>query len=362
MLYSGIAAVALLGMVVAVFALNGRVGLGLSTVARHPTPRPTARVVVGSPVGTLVYVDSQNGAVGHLDALKIHVRNLPALPANTQYDAWLINDQTHAITALGKLNGQGSSYTLDYQQPNTNLLALGNDLWITPEQGSVDTPSNRPVVIGVYPNGSYPIIRDMLVSFPNTPNQISLVSGLLDQAGRLSAQAQLLQASAGAGITARVQCAAQNIVDIIEGAGEQHYQAPTAFCVSRGFGDNGDGFGLLGSGGYLADVKGHAALIGSLPNATIYMHTHSVHVKIAVANIEGWVTTIEQDAINLVNNPNDPSKVAEVVRLADRTYHGVDLDGDESIDPVPGEAGAVTAYEHTQLMVSLDLAAPQSTP
>ena len=39
----------------------------------------------------------------------------------------------------------------------------------------------------------------------------------------------------------------------------------------------------------------------------------------------------------------------------DHAFHGVDIDADESIDPVPGEAGAITGYIHGQLMAVLPL-------
>jgi hypothetical protein len=37
-------------------------------------------------------------------------------------------------------------------------------------------------------------------------------------------------------------------------------------------------------------------------------------------------------------------------------YHGVDVNGDGQIDPVAGEAGALTAYLQGQLMATLSLA------
>ena len=55
----------------------------------------------------------------------------------------------------------------------------------------------------------------------------------------------------------------------------------------------------------------------------------------------------------------DPTLVAslipEVVSLSDHAYHGFDQNGDGRVDPVAGEAGAMTAYTSGQLMAMLTL-------
>jgi len=85
------------------------------------------------------------------------------------------------------------------------------------------------------------------------------------------------------------------------------------------------------------------------------MHEHAKLMDIALSNITGWVTTIDQDALLLLTHPTDVSKIEEIIRLADYAYHGVDADGDGQIDPVAGEAGAITAFRQGQLMATLSL-------
>lgn len=117
---------------------------------------------------------------------------------------------------------------------------------------------------------------------------------------------------------------------------------------------DGDGFGLLGKG-YVAGAEQHAALALKQPDATSVMHQHAALMDIAITNITGWVTTIEQDLLRLHTNPGDLSSLQEITTLADNAYHGVDTNGDGQIDPVPGEAGALTAYLQGQLMATLTL-------
>ena len=45
--------------------------------------------------------------------------------------------------------------------------------------------------------------------------------------------------------------------------------------------------------------------------------------------------------------------IREAVALADKIRNGIDINGDENIEPIPGEGGAVTAYEHAYYMADM---------
>ena len=47
------------------------------------------------------------------------------------------------------------------------------------------------------------------------------------------------------------------------------------------------------------------------------MHVHATLMDVALSNVTGWVTTIDQDTLLLRTHPTDVSKVEEIVRLAD---------------------------------------------
>ena len=145
---------------------------------------------------------------------------------------------------------------------------------------------------------------------------------------------------------------AQSIIDVIEGSQGLHYRPLAGSCAANNITVTGDGFGLLGKG-YLTDAAEHATLAISQPDATSTMRVHAGLMAIALSNIKGWVTSIEQDALQLLKNPGDQTKVQEIVTLADDAYHGIDVNGDGQIDPVAGEAGALTAYLQGQMMATL---------
>lgn len=320
-------------------------------------------VAAATTTGTVAFVDNPKDIPGHTDALKITVNSLKAPPSGSQYDAWLVNEQSEQSVALGTLTANGSTFSLSYAGDGknggagTNLIGAGNKLEVTQEQGTVTSPVGKVILAGTFPPQAFVHIRHLLFSFPTTPGKIGLLVGLQDQAQLLNAQALILQSVASGQDTSVIQCAALSIIDIVEGTKGANYKPLQGWCAGRNITAIGDGFGILGNTGYAATAAQHASLAATRPDSTDLIRLHAGHVQIATTNIKGWVTTVDQDALNLLNNPSDTTKVQEIVTLSDHAFHGVDIDGDERVDPVPGEAGAITAYIHGQLMAGLPLVA-----
>jgi Anti-sigma-K factor rskA len=309
--------------------------------------------------GQIAFIDSSGGIPGHTDALNMSIQNLEAPPTGFQYDAWLINDASEQIIALGSLTANGSSFSLSYAgdakngQAGTNLIGAGNKVEITLEQGSVNAPTGRVILSATFPPKAFIHIRHLLFSFPITPGKVGLLVGLLAQAQLLNTQAVLLQNASTSKNTFAVQCASQSIIDIIEGAhGTAYQQLPTS-CFSVNVGNAGDGFGMLGNSGYVLLASEHASLAATQSDATDTIRLNANHVEVAMTNIKNWVSKIDQDALALRAASNNTTTIQEIVTLSDRVLHGVDTNGDGRVDPVPGESGAITGYDQGQLMATL---------
>ena len=319
----------------------------------------------GSPTvgmsGQMTFLDANSAAPGNSDALNIVIRGLSAPPSGYEYDAWYINDQSEQVVALGTLVQHQQTYSLAYGGGSTNgpanLLAAGNKLEITLEQKGVKLPVGKVELVGSFPPQAFAHIQHLLVSFPVTPRKIGVLVGSLLQTRLLNIQADVLQNFAYSRDTSAIQCEAQSILDIIEGAKGHDYQPLSSTCTQQDVTQTGDTFGLLGSSSYLSDAAEHATLAVSQPDATNIMRQHAALLAIALSNAKGRLTTIEQDALHLRANPTDLTKVPEIVALADAAYHGTDANGDGQISPIPGEAGVITAYVQGQLMATLSLAA-----
>jgi len=306
--------------------------------------------------GTVSFSDSQNVS-GHSNAVTINVRGLATPPSGSQYNAWIVDTQSERPTGLGTLiQNKDGTYTTKSTNHHHNILSLGNKVVVTLEQGTVTVATGRVILSAVFPPNAFVHIKHLLVSFPDTPGKIGLLVGLVDQAQKMSSASQLLQSISASQNSSAIRCAAQSIIDIAEGTQGSHYKPLANQCASENIAEVGDGYGLLGNGGYIANGQAHASLAATQSDTTVTIRVHAGHVATSLENMKGWVNTIDHDAQALLNNPTDSAKVQEIVTLANHAFNGFDANGDGSIDPIPGVGGSVTAYYHGQLMAALVLA------
>lgn len=352
--------------VIALVALIAIVGgtLGIFNVLqnRGTAQRPSQTAGAGASVGQVFFEDGQYGA-GHTDALTIQIPSFAAPPAGFHYAAWLIDDQTHKSLSLGTLvSGTGNSWSLSFAgtgspgQPGADLLTLGNEVEVTQEQGDVSSPTGTAVLRASFPPLAFAQIKYLLVSAPQTPNQQGYVVGMEQQTQALSAQAQQLLSYIQPGLQITPTCAAQNILNIIEGTSGPDYSPLSQACFSRKIFSTADGLGLIGAQGYLAGAAHYAVEAAKAPDASKQIQLHAGHVSIASDDVGKWLTTIVQDALAIVVDHNfSLGNAQEIAAMAHVALIGKDIDNDETIDPVPGEAGVQTAYEHSQKLTILQL-------
>ena len=336
------------GTVGTIALLNNRTSTTNNSSANTP--------IASNANGTVSFSDSQNGT-GHSNVVTLNVRGLSAPPTGSQYNAWIVDTQSERATGLGTLiQNKDGTYTAKSTDSRHNVLSLGNRVIVTLEQDTVTVPTGQVILSASFPPKAFVHIKHLLVRFPNTPGNIGLLVGLIDQAQKLSSASQLLQSISASQNSTAIQCAAQSIIDIAEGSQGSNYKPLVNQCASENIAEVGDGYGLLGTGGYIANGQAHASLAATQSDTTDSIRVHARHVNICLENMKDWVTTIDHDAQALLNNPTDSAKVHEIVTLANHAFNGFDANGDGSIDPIPGEGGAVTAYYHGQLMAALVLA------
>ena len=319
----------------------------------HPNPGNATLAVNAS--GIVAFTD-QSGTSSHSNVITLAVNSLLAPPAGFQYEAWLVDSASKHAIALGKLVAKNQSFTLSYISNGINLIGAGDTIEITLEHGAVSLPTGKVLLSAAFPPQAFVYVRNLLVSFVTTTGRTGLLVGLLAESQTLNAVAQLLQNKTMQSNAAAVQCVAQNVLDIIEGKTGAHYKPLSAKCDALQISSIGDGFGLLGPNGYIANAASEVSLAGSQGDATIDIRVHERHVSIVLADMQGWLATVQQDALTLLNTPNNSAKAQEIVTLADPSLHGFDINGDGSIDYVPGEAVATIAYIHGQYMAGLILA------
>ena len=315
--------------------------------------------------GQVTFMDSGAGALGQTNALSISVTSLPQPASGSAYHAWLIDNQTERVLRLGELTQHGTSYSLSYQSlgppggsPGTNLLTLGTLLEITLEHGNVLLPTGNIVLKGRFPPLSFVHVGHLLVSYPTTPDKIGLLVGAEVQTHLVEMQAQALQAAETSHNSVEIQCDAQSILDILQGQGGPQYQPLPGACQANHSGVVGDGFGLLGIEsatyntltGYLSSASEHAALAATQPDATANLRAHAHDVEVILANVQKWVTSIEQDALIVVKTPISQSATQQIVSLAGEAWSGSGSNGS-----APEQGGILAAFSQGQQMATLAL-------
>lgn len=296
---------------------------------------------------------------GLTDEMSTCLKGLPMPADGYQYYGWLIDTHSEHVTALGPLAQKDGGWSLDYSTGSSHggvdLLGLGDKVAITPERGPLQAPADPPVIVAQFPSDSFVHIKHLLVAFETTPAHQGLLVGLQQQAQALDLQAHVLQGYIQrGGFPKSLHCTAQNVVNILEGSSGPNYRSLGPDCGAGGIVEVDDGFGLLGTNGYLAGVADHAALAATAPHATQHIKIHGHDVVTAVGNMQTWAQTVHQDALSvLLQDNHDLGNAAQIATLATYIISGTDTNGDGSVDDVPGEAGLFNAYTHGQLMAFL---------
>jgi hypothetical protein len=353
--------IALLAVLLVV--LVGSIALGVSVWARSQTltattkPSPTTSANGGADLkATVSFSDGKDG--GRSNALNIAIQGLQAPAAGTQYHGWVIDEQREKTQDLGALKQEGQNFTLSFSATNANLIGGISKVLITQEQGNPSAPSTDKIILSAQaPAQALVHVRHLEYEFPATPNKIGLLIGLREQTRLLNTQAALLNQAFDSQNNQAVQCALQSMTNLIEGRKGADFKQIPGSCSRFNVTVNSDGFGLLGVGsdGYIPASAAHAVLAATQSDSTQTIKLHSGHVTIATDNLKKWVTNINNDVQSLFNNPTDKAKVNEIVKLANASLNGQDINNDERVDPIPDEAGANLAYIHGQLMAQLSL-------
>ena len=347
---------AAIGLAVVVFGggllfrlLAGPGAPGTPTHSMTPGTGPAA-------VGSLRFNDGSRV----LDEATLAVKGLPPPAAGTRYEGWLFGEGGEQRQSMDRLNldteGQGDLVYRDAS--GRNLLQVFDQFEITtePDPDTNPAPSGQVVYAGALPTASLKHIRHLLVAFDTTADKKPLAGGLLQQATVLNDTTQALLAAQQNGDLAGMKRAAEGLVNLIAGPeGDQHADHDGDGTVT----DPGDGFGLLLNGtkiGYIQGTLEHARLAAAAPDATANVKLHGAHVGIAAQNLSEWAVELRRLGLRLATGTSVTAAgddAAQAVALADRFLNGKDLDGNEAVDPAPGEGGAKTAYQHARYMADV---------
>jgi serine/threonine protein kinase len=311
-----------------------------------------------SPAGILRF---QNG-IAAMDQITINA-TLALPPENMQYEAWIVDDEHEQSRSLGilKQNPDGQ-FGLTYIDPQSqNLLAQVNRMEITLELSPDDSPnSSRNVVYSSsIPPGSLEHIRHLMVGTDETPGQIAVAVGLINNVSLIKQVAGTMLQAFDAGDRAAMRSNAEAIVNLI--VGKEDVKFYDDWDADGIINDPGDGYGLLINGsqaGYLDGMIHHASYSAKASGATSEIQMHATHVEICTQNLEIWAPELRDLALSIARSSENQDVEADLrkaIALANQMLDGIDIDGNESVDPIAGEGGAITAFEHAEYMSDMPI-------
>jgi hypothetical protein len=286
--------------------------------------------------------------------------NLPPPPQGSQYEAWLLEDDNEHRISMGviQFNSENVASLTFVDASGQNLLTLyhGIEITIEPSPDNSPNPSNEIVFSAFLPPSGFSHVRHLLSAFSSTPNQTPFIRGLQTDTDLLNSLAQdmLTALESGDGIVMRLK--AEQMLNIILGDQNPDYKD---WNGNDNIDDPSDGYGLLlngSNGGYIQGTFSHANLSLTSPDATENMLTHGEHVKIAADNLSIWTPQLRDQLIAVLaatslTDAEEP--IRQAVVLANQIHNGVDINGNENIEPIPGEGGSTTAYEHSYYMADI---------
>jgi hypothetical protein len=96
-----------------------------------------------------------------------------------------------------------------------------------------------------------------------------------------------------------------------------------------------------------------------MPDASLNIVIHGEHVIHSVRNVEGWAVELADLVLQIAAREElgDDTRalILQSMALSDRMQNGRDLDGNERVEPVPGEGGLLTALDHAIYMLDMSL-------
>ena len=303
----------------------------------------TSLARVHNATGSVRFSDSDPSFSTNLsDQLTVSISDIFA-DAGKNYYAWLSSDDQSSFLALGaiELDGSGGG-TLTYTSPTgENLIDGYSGFWVSSE--SADTVSTQPdggsiKMSDVIVPDSMAHIRHVMSAWAPSADGKGLAVGSREQSNQALTQAN---EAVNKTVIHEIRGRAQQVINIVEGSTGDNYDASG--------GDLGDGFGVLQ---YAADADKHSGFAAGAEGVSDNVALHAVHVQDTSKNVVNWATQARDKAVEALDAPvpggvaTAKAAMVEAQGLLDSALNGKD----GSNAPVIDGGGAITAYQHGQLM------------
>ena len=321
------------------------------------------------PVGNLHFSDY----IAPIDSVTITLINISQPKEGTHLEAWLRNRESGGFRNLGTVtitsNNTGQLEFTDQLQQN--LLENFDEAIITVEQNDETSlkPSDEIVYSSVFPSEALSRAREVLVRYPETPDELAPMQGLYYYSGSYITGAingdplvpdfvGLVEAYKNED-EATIRKRTEEIINLIVGDQSDRYQDYDKDGVFDN--NDGDGYGSLPNGdrpGYLQltalEVKG----VADAADSTFNMRSYSENIQVCIQNMDAIINQLLPLALQLNETPfgsEMDSIINEMSTLGSQLFGGVDINENGRIEPITGECGVSSAYEYGWFMADMPI-------
>lgn len=314
-----------------------------------PTSAPTSAATAVPSIGVVTFSDKANN--GKVNALTLTINNIPLAGEGRQYAAWLSDRQNPPIS-VGKLNVKADGTALlNYVDPKgANLLITYSAVLITVQAkdsnafGTVAFSGSIPAQANVH-------VQHVIARFPDTPGNIGLLNGALQQDEIMSDHVQLLSDAVNKNSVVLARLHLEHIHNIMTGKdGAQDLNNDGKLTISP----PGDGYGLFN---YLTNAVEHAQLASQQSDATDAVKASAEAVMISAANASTTLTqmqTLVLDAAAKKTISEMKPLIAQIVTLNNTVLNGTP-DSNGKVTATKGSGGLGLAYSAALTMASFPI-------
>lgn len=339
--------------------LSGVSSFGNKAATESPTIETVTSIsLVSSPLGQTGVLRFQDGTAV-MDRAILTALAMPAPPAGSQYEVWLVGGEKSQSLGILSLDGNGKGLLEFNDRRRQNLLGVYDriEVRITPETNSSVEVIERVAYSSSLPKDGLSYVRRLLVSSSMTPDRVGLIQGLLADTKLIDQNAVEMLNAYENGDEVRTRARAEFIMNLLVGSQSQEYKDW-----------NGDGqidpdevYGFLLNGnnlGYIQAVYSHADYAVNSPGASQNMILHGGHVKVCAENLAQWAPQLHDRVFTILTSASLEEMdrpVRDSVILAHQMLNGIDLEDNGEIEPISGECGVLTIHEYAYRMADMPL-------
>lgn len=284
--------------------------------------------------GSVTVSDSDDSSYSELlsDMLTVKLSDLPALPADSVYEGWIVSDD--GPLSIGVFEVTDGTVNHSFATTNgANILSVYHTFVISVEPANDDDPAPsdiKPYVLALNAE-SFAQIQMLVHSAEGNPayeggpyvgEPMGSAVGLRAQTAMALAYAEM---ASDADSLDDVRSGSQMVLDVIAA-----------------------GPGITG---YAEQVMAQASAAAAADPDDTNIAAHAQQAADTAANVKAWVEQAQGHAESAISNENGTvarGKIANAVDRLGKALNGFDANGNGSVESTSGEGGAMQAYQASQ--------------